>query len=119
VEEKVNWYQEFVQRHAPQQVSWFQDVGNREEDEIRREATGAGILFDEDGLASKLIAPLDDGSIKIWEASTHNTNIGNQVIQSEIGLLSNRGSDLDRSTRLTQSQAIMTETGAVEGMSYR
>ena len=117
VEEKVNWHQEFVQRHAPQQVSWFQDVGNGEEDEIRREATGAGILFDEDGSASKLIAPLDDGSIKIWEASTHSACIGKHITQSEMGLLSNRGSDLDYGTRLTQSQAIMTETGAVESVS--
>lgn len=117
LEEKVNWYQEFVQRHAPQQVSWFQDAGNGEEDEMRREATGAGILFDGDGLASKLIAPLDDGSIKIWEASVHSTSIGKHITQSEIGLLSNRGSDLDHDTRLTQSHAIMTETGAVESVS--
>jgi hypothetical protein len=69
-EEKVNWYQDFIQRHAPQQVGWFQDAGNegRDEEEVRREATGAGILFDGDGLADKLIAPLDDGSIRIWDA---------------------------------------------------
>lgn len=113
----MNWYQEFVQRHAPQQVSWFQDAGHEDEDEVRREATGAGILYDSDGLASKLIAPLDDGSIKIWDASAHSSSVGKLVAHSEIGLLSNRGPDLDHDTRLTQSQAIMTETGAIECVS--
>lgn len=117
LEEKVNWYQEFVQRHAPQQLSWFQDAGHDDEDEVRREATGAGILYDADGLASKLIAPLDDGSIKIWDASAHSSNIGRCVATSDVGLLTNRGPDLDRDTRLSQSQAIMTETGAVECVS--
>jgi hypothetical protein len=116
-EEKVNWYQEFVQRHAPHQLSWFRDAGHDQEDEVRREATGAGILYNANGLASKLVAPLDDGSIKIWDASAHSSSIGKLVAQSETGLLSNRGPDLDHDTRLTQSQAIMTETGAVECVS--
>ncbi|KAF3037986.1 hypothetical protein E8E12_007959 [Didymella heteroderae] len=117
LEEKVNWYQEFVQRHAPQQLSWFQDAGDDDEDQVRREATGAGILYDADGLASKLIAPLDDGSIKIWDARAHSSSIGKCVATSAVGLLTNRGPDLDRDTRLAQSKAIMTETGAVECVS--
>ncbi|KAF3002399.1 hypothetical protein E8E13_002520 [Curvularia kusanoi] len=119
VDEKVNWYQEFVQRHAPQQISWFQDAGQGEDEDdgVRREATGAGILYGADGLASKLIAPLDDGSIKIWDAAAHSTSLGKAVAKSETGLLSNRGPDLDRATRLAQSQAIMTDTGAVECVS--
>ncbi|KAF2622967.1 hypothetical protein BU25DRAFT_414732 [Macroventuria anomochaeta] len=121
MEEKANWYQEFVQRHAPQHVSWFQDAGHDDGDgdgdEIRREATGAGILYDADGLASKLVAPLDDGSIRVWDAGAHSCSIGKLIAQSEVGLLPNRGPDLDHDTRLTQSQAIMTETGAVECVS--
>ena len=123
IEEKVNWYQEFVQRHAPQQVNWFQDAGHEDDDDdlhngtARREATGAGILYGADGLASKLVAPLDDGSIKIWDAGAHSSSLGRAVATSEPGLLSNRGPDLDRATRLAQSQAIMTDTGAVECVS--
>lgn len=121
VGEKVNWYQEFVQRHAPHRLSWFQDAGGEEEEEDddgrRREATGAGILYDDDGLASKLVAPLDDGSIRIWDAAAHSSTLGRTLATSEPGLLSNKGPDLDRDTRLAQSQAIMTETGAVECVS--
>ncbi|KAJ4330095.1 hypothetical protein N0V95_010104, partial [Ascochyta clinopodiicola] len=43
--------------------------------------------------------------------------MGKVVAQSDAGLLSDRGPELDRHTRLTQSQAIMTETGAVECVS--
>ncbi|KAF3035855.1 hypothetical protein E8E11_003942 [Didymella keratinophila] len=117
LEEKVNWYQEFVQRHAPQQLSWFHDAGHDNDDEVRREATGAGILYDASGLASKLIAPLDDGSIKIWDANARSSSIAKCIATSDVGLLTNRGPDLDRDTRLSQSQAIMTETGAVECVS--
>lgn len=118
-EEKINWYQDFIQRHAPQKIGWFQDAGNegRDEEEERREATGAGILFSSDGLADKLIAPLEDGSISIWDARASSDRRGKVVSKSDIGLLSNRGSELDYDTRLRQSQAIMTETGAVECVS--
>ena len=119
-DETVNWYQDFIQRHAEQKISWFQDAGSdKENDEgsLRREATGAGILFDNDGLADKLVAPLDDGSISIWDASASSDRQGKLIARSDIGLLPGRGSDLDYDTRLTQSHAIMTETGAVECVS--
>jgi hypothetical protein len=117
--EKVNWYQDFIQRHAPQQVGWFKDAGNegRDDEEVRREATGAGILFDSDGLANKLVAPLDDGSISIWDACASSERRGRVLAKTNVGLLSNRGSDLDYDTRLSQSHTIMTETGAVECVS--
>ncbi|RMZ67482.1 f-box domain-containing [Pyrenophora seminiperda CCB06] len=118
-DEKVDWYQDFIQRHAEQQIGWFQDAGSEDKDEreIRREATGAGILFDSDGLADKLVAPLDDGSIAIWDAAACSEQQGQVVAKSDVGLLPGKGSDLDYHTRLTQSQAIMTETGAVECVS--
>lgn len=118
-DEKVNWYEEFIQRHAEPKFGWFQDTsdGERGDGEPRREATGAGILFDQEGLADKLIAPLDDGSISIWDARASSERQGKLVAKSSIGLLPNKGPDLDYHTRLTQSQAIMTETGAVECVS--
>jgi hypothetical protein len=118
-DEKVDWYEDFIQRHAEQKISWFQDAGSEERDHggIRREATGAGILYDSDGLADKLVAPLDDGRISIWDASASSERQGKLITKSDIGLLPGKGSDLDYDTRLTQSQAMMTETGAVECVS--
>jgi hypothetical protein len=118
-DERVNWYDDFIQRHAEPRLSWFQDAGTegREHGDVRREATGAGVLFDQHGLADKLVAPLDDGRICIWDASAASDRQGTMIAKSDIGLLANRGSDLDYDTRLAQSHAIMTETGAVECVS--
>ena len=118
--EKVNWYREFVQRHAQPKVGWFQDAG-RQIDEadgvVRREATGAGVLFDAWGEAEKLVAPMEDGRVCIWDARGRSETQGRMVAKSEVGMLAGKGQDLDMDTRLTQSRAVMTETGAVECVS--
>ncbi|KAF2450866.1 hypothetical protein P171DRAFT_378270 [Karstenula rhodostoma CBS 690.94] len=116
--EKVNFYQEFIQRHAPHELRWFQEArhGLREEG-LRHEATGAGILYGEGGLAEKLVAPLEDGSVCVWDASAREGRLGCVVARSAVGLLPGKGSDLDMDTRLRQSRAAMTETGAVECVS--
>jgi hypothetical protein len=117
-EENVNWYQDFIQRHAPHKISWFQSArhGHRDDD-LYHEATGVGILFDDAGIADKLVAPLEDGSISIWDASGSHEHQGGIIARTEMGLLSDCGSDLDRATRLRQSWTIMTEMGAVECVS--
>jgi hypothetical protein len=114
--EKINFYQDFIQRHAPHSMSWFQNARHgHQDDNLHHEATGAGILFDDSGMADKLVASLEDGSISIWDAS--GSRQGGIISRSSMGLLPNRGSDLDHETRLVQSKAAMTETGAVECVS--
>ncbi|KAF2637379.1 hypothetical protein P280DRAFT_509624 [Massarina eburnea CBS 473.64] len=116
--ERVNFYQEFIQRHAPHSIRWFQTARHGHEDDgLHREATGAGILYNDNGMADKLIAPLEDGSISIWDACARGGREGKITARSPIGLLPNKGSDLDYDTRVGQSQAMMTETGAVECVS--
>ena len=123
--EKVNWYEDFIQRHARHDISWFREVrhgsGQQQADvdeEVRVEATGAGILFDSDGMADKLVAPMEDGSLTIWDVSSHgHGRQGRIVARTAIGLLPKKNSDLDFNTRLAQSKTIMTETGAVESVS--
>lgn len=117
-EEKVDWYRDFVERHAPQKIGWFQDVGEvKEEEDARGEATGAGVLFDSEGTADKLVAPMDDGRICVWDARASSERQGKIVAKTDIGVLADRGADLDYETRRRQSRAIMTETGAVECVS--
>ncbi|KAF2751310.1 hypothetical protein M011DRAFT_436303 [Sporormia fimetaria CBS 119925] len=115
--ESTDFYQEYIQRHAPCSLSWFQHAsyGHRD-DNLHHEATGAGILFDSEDLADKLIAPLEDGSISIWDVGS-TPNRGLITARSAPGILANRGLDLDYETRFRQSQAIMTDTGAVECVS--
>jgi len=113
--EQHDFYDEFIQRHAPHSISWFQDVEHSHSAQrLRLEATGAGILYDASGLADKLVAPLEDGSISIWDACASSERQGRLIATTAIGLLPNKGSDLDFNTRLSQSQTVMTETGAVE-----
>jgi hypothetical protein len=122
-QEKTDWYEEYIQRHAEPEISWFQEArqaGNADGngvDDLHREATGAGILYSTSGIADKLIAPLEDGSICIWDASPTSSTQGRITARSAIGLLANKGADLDYETRLRQSRQIMTETGAVECVS--
>ncbi|KAF2273380.1 uncharacterized protein EI97DRAFT_404197 [Westerdykella ornata] len=116
-QEDVSFYHEYIQRHAPHTISWFQESRyGHEDDRLHHEATGAGILYDQ-GLADKLVAPMEDGSIAIWEASASHSRQGTIIAKGAIGLLPNRGSDLDYATRLRQSQAIMSETGTIECVS--
>lgn len=118
VGEKVNFYEEFIQRHAPYSIRWFQDATHGHVDDgLRHEATGAGMLYGDDGVADKLVAPLEDGSISIWDARSSSERECKMVARTAIGLLTDKGSDLDHNTRLTQSQTMMTETGAVECVS--
>ncbi|KAF2017553.1 hypothetical protein BU24DRAFT_407574 [Aaosphaeria arxii CBS 175.79] len=117
-DEKVDWYQDFIQRHAPHKISWFQSARHGHHDDgLHHEATGAGILYDDGGLADMLIAPLEDGSISVWDASGSSKKRGGIIARSAVGLLPGKGPDLDFDTRIRQSQAIMTETGAVECVS--
>lgn len=116
--EKVDFYQEFIQRHAPHELKWFQEARHgSQEDNLRHEATGAGIVYGQSGLAERLVAPLEDGSVCVWDASAREGRLGRIVARSAVGLLPRKGSDLDMDTRLRQSRAAMTETGAVECVS--
>lgn len=122
--ERVNFYKEYVQRHAPITMSWFPWArdGFNEEKELR-EATGMGILYDDSGeIADKLVAPLDDGSIAIWDSTPmrdrdKNTRYGRLIDRTAMGLLVDRGTTMDWGKRLARSKASMTETGAVECVS--
>ncbi|KAL1647716.1 hypothetical protein SLS58_002517 [Diplodia intermedia] len=115
--EKISFYEEFIARHAPVQMSWLQQAHNGSGDQKEpAEATGLGVYFDEGTqMADKVFAPLDDGSIGVWdinagERSGSDTKQGAMVDRTEPGLLAGHAP-------LSESKAIMTETGAVECVS--
>ncbi|CZT16184.1 uncharacterized protein RCC_02026 [Ramularia collo-cygni] len=104
--EKLDFYQEYMSRHAPVQIGWLNLPNGG-----AREATGVGILHS--STARHAVAPLDDGSICIWDVSARTTSSpgggGGLLGQSAPGLLS--------ALPGKESRAIMTETGAVECVS--
>ncbi|KXT08796.1 hypothetical protein AC579_2552 [Pseudocercospora musae] len=116
--ERIDYYEEFIHRHAPIDVAWIdlpnQHVSDRDE---LREVTGIGLLRDQQDLGRETaVAPLDDGSICLWDLSARSTDHSGGgarlLAQSKPGLLSGRS----RSS-LSESHTIMTETGAVECVS--
>lgn len=116
--EKIDYYEEYIHRHAPISVSWFEKLkeGLGEEKE-ERVATGMGILYEDDmSIASKLVAPLDDGSVGIYDLR-NTAGRGRLLARSSAFSLTGHDGQLDDEQNLSRSKAQMTETGAVECVS--
>ncbi|KAL8808222.1 MAG: hypothetical protein Q9182_000286 [Xanthomendoza sp. 2 TL-2023] len=62
--EKVDWYEEYIARHAPISMSWLQ-LPHDSEYPATREIKGLGLYERPDG--SLVVAPLDDGGVAIWD----------------------------------------------------
>ena len=117
-EEKVNWYDEYIARHAPLSISWLQQpCHSRHQTEQKIEARGLGLLRqDRNNVA---VAPLDDGSVCLWSLGQAETapaaSDGQIIARSRPGLLSVNGPD--SATNTSKSRAKMTSTGIVECVS--
>ena len=116
-EEQLDYYEEFIHRHAEVNVGWLDLPKSRTTDkEEFREATGTGTLNDVDGNVEHLVAPLDDGSICVWDVSRRSTTrrggAGRLLSQTRPGFLTGLSPDAT-----ADSHIMMTETGAVECVS--
>ena len=118
--EKVDWYGEYVARHASISVSWLQQpTGDSHGPRERREIRGLGFLSAMNH--SKVVAPLDDGSVCLWEVG-HNDNLqdfkrGSIIARSKPGLLSVSGPSGEIGKHASLSEAKMTSTGVIECVS--
>lgn len=88
--EKVDWYSEFIARHADISTSWLQQPRNRESAEHEYlEVRGMGLYTPQGESDSTLVvAPLDDGSVCIWDISGTHAQKGSILARSKSGLLS-------------------------------
>lgn len=116
--ERFNYYEEYIHRHAPISISWFEKlkegVGEEKEERV---ATGMGILYEHNAcIASKLVAPLDDGSVSIYDLRD-TAGRGRLLARSAPFSLTRHDNLLDEEQNLFRSKAQMTETGAVECVS--
>lgn len=116
--EKVNWYDEYIARHAPLSMSWLEQPfceqnGLRE----RLETRGLGIFKDHDN--SMVVAPLDDGSVCLWNIGQEDAapEDGRIVARSRPGLLSIEGPAGRTSQSPRISRVKMINTGLVECVS--
>jgi hypothetical protein len=88
--EEVNWYDEYIARNAPISTSWFQQPRNRESAEHEYlEVRGMAIYTRPGEPSSALaVAPLDDGSLCLWDISGTEGRKGSIVARSKSGILS-------------------------------
>lgn len=88
--ERVSWYDEYISRHAPVQLSWLQqprDLVDTRHDFIEIRGLSIHHPFVEVG-ASQAVAPLADGSICLWDLHGQQGRKGRIIGRSKPGLLS-------------------------------
>ena len=119
-DEKIDWYGEYIARHAPLSMSWLEQPFS-EESGVREklEMKGLGVLQDHD--ESIVVAPLDDGSVCLWnigrENAAPNVQDGRIMARSRPDLLSVNGSDGSTSPILTNSGSKVFSSSVVECVS--
>lgn len=97
--ERVNWYGEYIARHAPISMSWVeQPKGGINGSNERREIKGLGVTGEHP--EQFVIAPLDDKSVCVWDigASSDPKRPSNGEIKacSRRGIISTETRDSDR-----------------------
>ncbi|PGH12844.1 hypothetical protein AJ80_06553 [Polytolypa hystricis UAMH7299] len=100
--EDVNWYTDYVARHAPISVQWLQEpcprsTGGEGDRKTGCEVKGIGLFKESSyGGSDRVIGPLDDGSLCLWDLSqsssynyigTYNTTRGGLAEKSPPGIL--------------------------------
>ncbi|KAK5171200.1 uncharacterized protein LTR77_004344 [Saxophila tyrrhenica] len=115
--EDFDYYEEYIHRHGPISLGWLKDSKHaRSETGSQAEATGLATLSESQSeRPAKVVAPLADGSISIWDigprSAYSSSSRGRLVGQSKRGLLTGRPE-----SDITENHTMMTETGAVESV---
>lgn len=85
--EDVDWYSEYIARHGPMSFSWLQQPFTKKNPggrKIYREVKGMGLLRDwSSARQNKVVAPLDDGSVCIWDLN-HSHSIDSQATKGSV-----------------------------------
>lgn len=88
--ERVNWYDEYIRRHAPISTSWLQQPRNRESPEREHLEVRGVALYTPPGEPeiALSVAPLDDGSLCLWDINGAKGRKGAIWQRSKPGILS-------------------------------
>ncbi|EAW06941.1 uncharacterized protein ACLA_086400 [Aspergillus clavatus NRRL 1] len=85
--EDVDWYSEYIARHGPMSFNWLQQPFARKaqgQGRDYREVKGMGLLRDwSSARQNKVVAPLDDGSVCIWDLN-HSHSIGSPATKGKV-----------------------------------
>lgn len=120
--ENVNWYDEFIQRHAPIAINWLQQPSMKDGSASTYiEARGLA-LYRPDGTnpgPNKLetifaVSPLDDGSVCLWDVTGAKGRKGAVYAKSRPGILFIDGPSADNSSRSKRIDSGFTECVSVD-----
>ena len=111
--EKVNWYEEYIARHAPLSISWLQQpLTKTDESKEGCEIRGVGLKNNNDERI--VVAPLTDGGVCLWDVGRNddvlNAMNGRIMARSEPGILMS-----DVSQRSGTGKATGSPKGTVAG----
>ncbi|KAJ5169812.1 uncharacterized protein N7500_002595 [Penicillium coprophilum] len=85
--EHVDWYSEYIARHAPISLSWVEQPSVRSGEGKKGqsyEVKGMGLLKDwSSARQNKIVAPLEDGSVCIWDLN-HSHSADSQASKGRI-----------------------------------
>ncbi|PKY00804.1 hypothetical protein P168DRAFT_307245 [Aspergillus campestris IBT 28561] len=83
--EDRDWYSEYIARNGPLSFSWLQQPFSRSSSRKDfREVKGMALLRDwSSARENKVVAPLDDGSVCIWDLN-HSHSIGSQATKGRV-----------------------------------
>lgn len=123
--ENVSWYDEYIQRRAPAAVNWFQQSTMKDGPESTFiEARGLALYRPEpsdQGMARPetifAVAPLDDGSVCLWDVTGAKGRKGAIYARSRPGILHLHG-PWCRSSRPKKIDSSVTECVSVDSKAH-
>ncbi|KAI2616068.1 F-box domain-containing protein [Hypoxylon sp. NC1633] len=87
--ENTNWYNEYIQRHGPIAVSWFEQPQNKE-GSLTDPMDASGVAVYRPSLSENelfAVSPLEDGSVCLWDVKGTRARKGTIISKSVPGLL--------------------------------
>ncbi|KAJ9152136.1 F-box only protein 31-B [Pleurostoma richardsiae] len=125
--EKVNWYEEYIQRHAPVAVNWLQHPQQRDGAERTLvEARGVALYRPDNPHVDPYrpealfaVSPLDDGSVCLWDVNGARGRKGAIYAKSRPGILFIDGPGADNSRRSKRIDSGVTECVSVDSTLHR
>lgn len=121
-EEKVSWYEEYIHRHAPPVVNWFEPARRRDITSTWVPVDAKGVALYRPGNSTQdllAISPLDDGGICIWDVNGTRGKKGAIFAKSKPGLLYVDGPQGDNNRASKRIDSGVTECVSVDNQRHR
>lgn len=126
--EGVSWYDEYIHRHAPTVVNWFEPARRTDSNDrlANVEARGVALYRPDNPVNTSTgtdtllaISPLDDGGICIWDVNGTRGKKGSVFAKSKPGLLFVDGPQGDNNRASKRVDSGVTECVSVDNQRHR